>query len=94
MTTRVVIDLRGDIDAANVDNVAKIIADARRPPGSSVVVDMANVTFMDVRGMRVLLEARQALAAEGVLLRLQRPPQCVRLVLELTGVLGLFTIDD
>ena len=86
--------LRGEIDGANADDVGEQIADAGRRPGSMVLVDMADVTFMDSQGLRMLLVARQALAAEGGLLQLVRPPKCVRLVLDLSGVTELFSIDE
>lgn len=92
--TGALIVLRGDIDNANADDVRETIATVRRRQGSTVVVDMADVTFMDSQGLRVLLEARQALAVEGGLLRLVRLPRCVRMVLDLSGVTELFSIDD
>ena len=91
--TGALVVLEGEIDVENAGSVGEAIMSARRGEGSSVVVDMTDVTFMDSQGLKVLLIARQDLAAEGGLLRLRRPPECVLLVLELTGVRELFSID-
>ena len=91
--TGALIALRGEIDAANANEIRDRIAGVRRRGTSSVVVDMADVTFMDARGLRALLEARQAVAEDGGSLRLVRPSHAVAMVLELTGVRELFSID-
>jgi anti-sigma B factor antagonist len=92
--TGAVVEVRGDIDGLNADAIGHRIARARRRPGSSVVLDMSDVTFMDSQGLRMLLEARQALADDGGVFRLLRPPQCVLLVLDLTGIRDPFSIEN
>jgi anti-sigma B factor antagonist len=91
--TGALIVLRGEIDGLNATEVRDRIVGARRRASSTVVVDMADVTFMDSQGLRALLEARQLLAEDGAPLRLVRPARCVLLVLSLTGVQELFSIE-
>ena len=55
-----------------------------------VVVDMADVTFIDSSGISVLLVARQHLNAAGRMLLISGPSIPVARVFELTGLGALF----
>ena len=92
--TGAVITLSGEIDGSNAASIGEALGSVDRRAESSVVADMADVTFMDSQGLKALLVARQELAAEGGSLRLRRPPTCVLLVLDLTGVRELFSIEE
>lgn len=57
----VVVRLGGDLDLYNVDQVRNALADAAGDAPSRVVVDLAQVTFLDSTALGVLVEARSAL---------------------------------
>jgi anti-sigma B factor antagonist len=62
----VVVHLAGELDVYNVDQVRAALAGAAADGPSRVVIDLANVEFMDSTALGVLIEARGALP-EGAL---------------------------
>ena len=80
-----VLALEGEFDLAAAPALREHLEAARQAAARGVVLDFAEVTFVDSSGLRELLLARTALRAEGkglVLVALQ--PAVVRLF-ELTG---------
>jgi anti-anti-sigma factor len=60
----------------------------------ATVIDLAGVTFLDARGLRVLISAYQwGNRSGGHRLRLVRPSRAVRRLFELTGTLSLLAPD-
>ncbi len=78
--------LRGEVDMASAplldERLAAVVADDR----CEVVVDVAEVTFIDAAGLRVLLQAGQRLAVDGRRLTLRAPSPFVRRLLDITGL--------
>jgi anti-anti-sigma factor len=73
----------GEIDAATCAQLAEeLIA----PPGSQLVVDLAQVTFLDSSGLGTLHRARQKALTAGGDLVVTRPTPFVFRVLEITGL--------
>jgi anti-anti-sigma factor len=58
---------------------------------TGLIVDLAQVTFLDSEGIRVMVVAHHAATNQGVTFRVANPHDNVRRVLDLTGVLGLLT---
>src|SRR5262245_40318345 len=56
--------------------------------GSLVVVDIAAVTFIDSTGLRMLLDAKAALAADGRTLTVTNPNSSAQLLFDTTGTTG------
>ena len=56
-----------------------------------IVVDLADVTFMDCSGVNALVTAHQAAPTR---LQLRNPHPAVRRVLELTGLLDVFALAN
>lgn len=84
-----VVRLRGEIDLAAASTVRGAVDHARTfPPGSALVLDLADVTFLDASGLGELV--RPMTDRTDVVLR--RPSRPVCKVLELTGLTGMFTI--
>jgi len=54
-------------------------------------VDLAGVTFLDCTGISALASVRNAAVQTGCQMRVTHPQPIVRRVLELTGLLGVFT---
>ena len=66
---RRVVQIGGELDIATSNKARRACLDGR---GKDVVVDMADVTFMDCRGYGGLVAARQILQADGGSLTLNR----------------------
>jgi len=58
------------------------------------IVDLSGVGFIDSSGIRELLKARRAALDAGGQLLLRNPSPSCRRVLEVSGVLGEFTVQD
>jgi len=89
-----VLVLKGEVDLHTApllaERIAELIAAGLRP----VVVDMADVTFLDSCGIDALCRAYEALDRRPEALVLLRPSPIVRRVLELAGVDSLFTLRE
>jgi anti-sigma B factor antagonist len=73
---RAVIAVRGDIDLATGPRLDAALAAARRP----VLLDLRGVGFMDVTGIRLLLEAAARASSDGVDLELIPSPAVDRML--------------
>jgi anti-anti-sigma factor len=75
--------LRGELDASTCRGLAeRLIA----PPGSLVVVDLCQVSFLDSSGLGVIHAARRMAIEDGGNLVVCRPRPLVYRVLEITGL--------
>jgi anti-anti-sigma factor len=85
--------LRGEIDIAAVTRLRPTmlaLADAGRP---LVVVDLSDVTFMDVAGVGLLASLWNRQHAHGGSVHLRQVPAQVTRVLQLTGLAGLLPVE-
>jgi anti-sigma B factor antagonist len=92
-TGYVVVALRGELDTTNAAGTARILQ-AAVAPQLQIIVDLAEVTFMDCRSVRELVSMRtQAQQAGGALLLAGPQPRVRRLLslLDLIGLLPAFT---
>jgi anti-anti-sigma factor len=80
----VVVRLRGEIDAANVEPVRKALLEAARGDARRVVVDLKEVGFVDSTLLGVLVEGRRLLASRPLLLA--APGPAARRVLDVSGL--------
>ncbi|MFI7543472.1 STAS domain-containing protein [Actinoplanes sp. NPDC049599] len=84
----------GEIDLSTAE---ELFADllgvilAGRP--QHIEVDLAGVTFLDCRGLGVLVVARRVAARAGGRLRITGPQPLVRRVMEATGLLGILSSE-
>jgi anti-anti-sigma factor len=80
------IHVQGELDCATVPSLEGRMDDVLHAGGGPVVLDLSELSFMDVSGARlaVRLEARAQL--HGVSLSMRHGPLPVRRVLELTGM--------
>jgi anti-sigma B factor antagonist len=79
-----VVALSGELDAASSDGLADALVQAA---GSTVVVDLSGLTFMDSSGIGTLAVARKRIAADGLgQLVLTRPGAAVGKVLDIVGL--------
>lgn len=75
--------LRGELDACTSRGLAKRLIG---PPGSLVVVDLRQLTFMDSSGLGAIHAARRIAIKDGGNLFVCRPSPMVYRVLEITGL--------
>lgn len=61
---------------------------------STLLVDMSTVTFLSSHGIGALIRVQQACDALGVTLRLTTLTRPVQRVLDVTGVLPRFIVDN
>jgi len=78
-----IVSLYGQLDLANADRVRDALT---RAGGSSVVVDLANLQFLDSSGIAALLAARRRITQAGHGFELRGARGIVRRVLEVTGL--------
>lgn len=77
--------LVGDVDAAGVD---ALVAELDPLPGtdSDVIIDLAEVTFIDSSGLRTLVEAHQRADHAGRRLVMADPSVAVRRLFDISGL--------
>jgi len=78
-----VVALRGELDASTSRGLAEQLAGA---PGSLVVVDLSQLSFMDSSGLGAIHVARRTAIENGGNLVVCRPAPMVHRVLEITGL--------
>ena len=88
VTLRVV----GEIDLYTAPTLREAALTALRQHGSTLRVDLRDVTFMDSTGLEVLLATLRRAELEGGSLTLCRPTSAVRRIIEVTGLDKMFTI--
>ena len=76
--------LRGEVDISTVHTLGRALNRAM-DTGLDLVVDLGDVTFIDVGGLRTLAVAADRLHVEGGRLRLAQPRPHVRRVIGLLG---------
>ena len=78
---QVVVHLAGELDLAQADAVRRIlVAEAQT---SRVVVDLAELSFIDLGGVRALHAAQRAASECGSTLLLVSPPRCLKRLVRL-----------
>lgn len=77
------LELHGEVDRSVADEVFPALVDLGRAAPGEVVVDLAELGFLDVAGARMLHRACAVLHRDGVRLRLVRPRRPVARCLQL-----------
>jgi anti-sigma B factor antagonist len=85
-----VLQVGGELDLATAGQLATALQQALAAD-ATVVVDMAEVTFVDASGLRVILQAAESLDGAGPLTLLHAPR--VAWLLKVVGLEGISTID-
>lgn len=84
--------LAGEIDADALDG--EIRSGLFTSEVTTLVLDLADVTFVDSTGLGVIMGAHKALRDRDGTLILRRPPGTVRRLLEVTQLTGELKIED
>jgi anti-sigma B factor antagonist len=78
------VTLHGELDVASADGLANSLVELA---GSTVVVDLSDLMFMDSTGIGALVRARNRIRADGLgELVLTRPGAIVHRALEIVGL--------
>ena len=81
-----IVALHGELDLASADGLAEALVEIA---GSTLVVDLADLSFMDSSGIGALVVARKRIRAKGLgELVVTRPTAIVQKVLEIVGLAG------
>jgi anti-sigma B factor antagonist len=80
-----VIRLRGELDIEFAPELERVLLRSR-PAGQRVVLDLAELKFMDSTGLRVLLRARAAADEGRWEIGLRNVPPTIRRLFDMTGV--------
>jgi anti-anti-sigma factor len=89
----VIVTVRGDIDLATAHDLEACVRGAL-DGASSVVVDMAGVTFLDSSGLRSLVLLQEEAQSHGTSITLRSTQRNVRRVFDLTGLAATFSFSD
>jgi anti-sigma B factor antagonist len=82
----------GELDIATAPRLEQALADGREP-GQRVVLDLAELEFMDSTGLRVIVRAVEAARDGGWELRLRPGPRAVHRVFEIAGVVDALPFE-
>src|SRR6478672_11844643 len=74
--------VEGEIDAANTDAFEAVLDVVTKADTDTVIVDLTDLEFMDVRGIHAMARSRATIQSLGRSFVLRRPPQPVRRILE------------
>jgi anti-sigma B factor antagonist len=83
----VTVALHGEVDVLTVDAVRVALVEAIAARPRTIVVDLADLSFVDSTGLGAIVFGFQRARDEGVTLQLARPTRGVRQVLVLSGLL-------
>ena len=85
-----IVSLHGELDMASAGGLAEALVEVA---GSTVVVDLADLKFMDSSGIGALVVARSRVLSKGMgQLVVSRPTEIVRKAMEIVG-LGAWIVD-
>jgi anti-anti-sigma factor len=81
----VTLTVRGDIDIATVSELESARAEALAREPRKLMIDLAQVGFVDSSGVKFLIDTQRRAAREGWQLALRRPPEPAMKVFVITG---------
>lgn len=91
---RAVLGVRGEVDLATAPTLRGLVGVLIDQGSTRIVLDLANVTFLDASGLGVLSGASARLARLGGRLTLRSVSRTVQRTLDLTGVAALVDIES
>lgn len=89
---RATLVLRGELDITTAPQALALLAETLGKNPRSLTLDVAELTFMDTQGVKLIARARQGMPA-GSDVVIRRPNASVHRVLTITGIDRLCTID-
>jgi anti-anti-sigma factor len=81
----VLVTVTGEVDATNADRLEAYLSEVRAP-GQNVILDLSGLTFMDSRGLHVLLRLHGAVRTQQARLSLAAVHDWPARLLQITGI--------
>lgn len=88
------VTLTGEVDVLTVDQVRTALAEAIAGQPRSVVVDLAELSFIDSTGLGALIFGFQRARDAAVAFRLRQPSSGVRQILVVSGLLEVVELEE
>jgi anti-sigma B factor antagonist len=88
-----VLRVSGEVDIVTAPVLHRHLESVVAASRPVVVIDLSETTFLDARGVGVIVAARKQVGAYGGRLVLRRPPPVVRRVLELADQLDRLEVE-
>jgi anti-sigma B factor antagonist len=86
------VTVRGEVDLATASDLESFVRSALGEAPDGVVLDLAELTFIDSSGLRVLVALAKEAESRGTSLALHNLPRHAQRVLELTGLGDWFEV--
>lgn len=90
----VVLALDGELDLSTVPELDRQLSDATDAKPERVLVDLSRLAFMDSTGLASIVRAHQSAQAGGSRFHLRAGPPQVQRLLQLTGLIDVFTFEE
>jgi anti-anti-sigma factor len=91
---RAILRIRGEVDLLTAPGLGAILAAVIDQPHASVVLDLAELAFMDAAGLGVIASGVHRLGALGEELTIRSPPTLVARLLAITGLSEMVTFEQ
>jgi anti-sigma B factor antagonist len=88
-----VVKVAGELEFGTAPTLREALLDLSQQGADPVVVDLADVQFIDSSGVSLLVQAKQRIESQGGRFLLRRPAHRVKRVLEVSGLAEMFAID-
>lgn len=85
-----VLCVEGEIDVANVHALEAILDVLSRAGSQTVVIDLTDLDFMDIRAVKALVRGAHEMEALGKTINVTRVPPVVQRILDLVGASTAF----
>jgi anti-sigma B factor antagonist len=89
-----VVTAAGEIDAATADALSEAVSRTLDEGSTPVLLDFAQVTFIDSTGLGVLVKSHRAAAAAGVRFAVVHPTPQTRKLIRVLGLDQLLSVHD
>jgi anti-sigma B factor antagonist len=88
-----VVKVAGELEFGTAPTLREALLGLSQEGADPVVVDLAEVQFIDSSGVSLLVQAKQRIESQGGRFVLRRPAHRVKRVLEVAGLSEMFAID-
>ena len=90
---RATVVVSGEVDFASAGILARHLDEVTCQEPGQLIVDLSRTSFLDAAGLRVIARVRRVLAPQCPVV-LRSPVRQVRMILEISGLAELCTIED
>ncbi len=90
----IVVTVIGDVDLATAPRLRDRLEGAVGARPDRVIVDLSRMDFIDSVGLAVLIDVARTADARSTALVLRSPQRATRKILEISGLTGLFRVEE